>query len=348
MVKPVGREGERIHKVLIADDNRLIRAMLADLLEKNGCEVHQAENGKQALEMALSSSYELIFSDIIMPGMDGLELLRELRKGAKDSSVIVITASPHLDTAIEALRLGAEDYIRKPFDERELLASVRKAVERSRIKTLTHEYQNTLEERVFAQEDRIRFLFYEAMQSLIYAIEAKDPYTRGHSMRVTSYSTWLVKELGLPFEKAADVHMAARLHDIGKLSVPDSILNKKDQLSDEEFTVIKQHPERGCKILTPIIPREALETVLHHHERWDGGGYPIGSSMEAIPVGARVITLADAFDAMTSDRPYRGKWDMETALDEIRSCTGTQFDPDLVPAFVSAMESNFRATEVVQ
>ena len=331
---------------LIADDDKLIRAILVDALRSMGCRTNEAETGNDALEMALEHSFDLIICDVTMPGMDGLEFLRRFRNKGKDAEIVMVTGSPNLETAIDTMRLGASDFIRKPFTQEDLRSGIKKALERVRLKSLTREYHSTLEEKVFQQEDRIRFLFYEAIQSMIYAIEAKDTYTKGHSQRVTTYAMWLVKELDLPFETATEIHIAAQLHDIGKLGVPDNILNKPARLTDEEFTIIREHPEEGCKILAPIVPKEYLEIILHHHEKWVGGGYPQGSSRDDIPMGSRILALADSFDAMTSRRAYRESWNIQDTFNEIHQCTGSQFDPDLVEPFMKAVKGNIDAPEV--
>ncbi len=335
-----------IPSVLVVDDDKLIRAIIVDVLRSTGCRIQEAENGNDALEMALENSFDLILCDVIMPGMDGLEFLERFRNKGKEAEILMITSSPNLEIAIETMRLGASDFIRKPFTQEDLHAGIQKAMERVRLKALTRDYHTTLEEKVFQQEDRIRFLFYETIQSLIYAIEAKDPYTKGHSQRVTTYAMWLVKELDLPFETATEIHIAAQLHDIGKLGVPDNILNKPAKLTGEEFTIIKEHPEEGCKILAPIFPKEHLDIILHHHEKWEGGGYPQGFSRGDIPLGSRIMALADSFDAMTSRRAYRRSWNIKETFAEIHQCTGSQFDPELVDPFIKATEKNIDTLEV--
>ncbi|TNF48417.1 response regulator [bacterium] len=332
--------------VLVVDDDKLIRAIIVDTLKSTGCLIQEATNGKEAFEMALENSFDLILCDVIMPGMDGLDFLERFRNKGKDAEIIMVTSSPNLETAIETMRLGAGDFIRKPFTQEDLRTSIQKALERVRLKALTRDYHTVLEEKVFQQEDRIRFLFYEAIQSLIYAIEAKDPYTQGHSQRVTTYAMWLVKELDLPFETASEIHVAAQLHDIGKLGVPDNILNKPAKLTGEEFTIIKEHPEEGCKILAPIVPKNPLNIILHHHEKWEGGGYPQGFSRADIPLGSRILALADSFDAMTSRRAYRQSWNIKDTFAEIHQCTGSQFDPELAESFITAIKRNIHGPRV--
>jgi len=327
-------------KALITDDNLLIREILSDILINQGFSVDQAGDGDDALKKVMNNRYDLIFLDIHMPVLDGMTFLKELRQRHIKRDIIVVTSDSHIETAIEAIRLGASDFIRKPINEKETLEIVERVMQSSRLNLLTRTHQYELEKKVIEQEERIRYLFYEAIQSLIFTIEAKDEYTRGHSMRVTTYATWLVKALELSFEVASAVNLAARLHDIGKLSVSDSILNKIGPLTGEEFSIIKQHPERGCKILTPVIPDEALGAVLHHHERWDGGGYPMGIKEGKIPLEARIISICDAFDAMTSERVYREKMDLEMAFLEIENNSGKQFDPGMVPVFIEVMKNN--------
>lgn len=333
---------EKIPRILVVDDDALIRVLITDALESWSYDVTEAENGEQSLEMARDQIYDLIICDIMMPGKSGIECLQQLRSSGSETEVIMVTASQDLEAAIEAIRHGASDYIKKPLSFLDLQMSVEKALQRADLKSFTRDYTRSLERKIEAQDDQIRLLFYEAIQAMINAIEAKDFYTKGHSHRVTMYAMWLAKELGLTFKEAKDVRLAAQLHDIGKLSVPDAILNKPGSLTEEEFSLIKLHPEQGCKILAPILSGENLNAVMHHHERWTGDGYPMGLSGNDIPLEARIITLADSFDAMTSRRSYRSPMKVSDALEHVQYCAGTHFDLELVGPFTSAVKANLR------
>lgn len=333
---------KKIPRILIVDDDAIVRKVITDAMELLSCDVTEAENGEQALEMAMDQYFDLILLDIMMPGKSGIECLQELRSKGSEVEVIMVTASQDLEVAIEAMRHGANDYIRKPFTPRELQVSVEKAFQRADLKFFTRDYTLSLERKIEAKDDQIRLLFYEAIQAMINTIEAKDFYTKGHSHRVTMYAMWLAKELKLNFKEAKDVHLAAQLHDIGKLSVPDAILNKPGNLTEEEFSLIKLHPERGCKILAPILSSQNLNCVMHHHEKWEGSGYPSGLSGNDIPLKARIITIADSFDAMTSRRSYRAPMKISDACEEVETCSGTHFDPELVGTFTASVKENLR------
>jgi len=326
--------------ILIVDDDKLIRKILADALKETGYKVFEASNGIQALEMALGRTFGLILCDLMMPEMTGLEFLKMLRGHRCGTEVIMITAFQDLNSAISAMKFGAGDFITKPFSMSDLRRTVDEALQRVEMKKITNEFNNALKRKVEAQEDRLRILFYEAIQTMINAIEAKDDYTKGHSIRVTRYAMWLVKELELDFEKAKDIHLAAQLHDIGKLNVPDTILNKPGPLTEAEFAVIRQHPEKGCMVLAPILSEDNLKIIMHHHERWTGKGYPMSLREDEIPLGSRVIALADSLDAMTSQRSYRDPVGITEALEEIRRGAGEYFDPELIEPFITAVEKN--------
>jgi len=333
---------ESKYDILVVDDDTLIRKILADGLKESGYNVFEANNGKKAVQMALEKNYDLILCDMMMPEMTGLEFLKMLRSQGCDSETIMVTAFQDLNTAIKAMKFGAGDFITKPFNMPDLCRTVDEALRRAEMKKISTEYTKALQRKVQAQDDRMRILFYEAIQAMINAIEAKDDYTKGHSHRVTKYAMWLVKELKLDFEKAKDIHLTAQLHDIGKLNVPDAILQKPGPLTEEEFAVIKQHPEKGCMVLAPILPEDNLKTIMHHHEKWSGKGYPMGLVGDEIPLASRVISLADAFDAITSQRSYRDPMEVPDALEEICRSAGEHFDPELTRAFVSSVKVNSR------
>jgi response regulator RpfG family c-di-GMP phosphodiesterase len=323
--------------ILVVEDNLFTRTTVTDFLVERGARVDEAENAPEALELIGSRNYDLIISDIIMPEMNGIELLRTIRQRDPGQEVIMITASSDINYSIEAIRLKVYDYIIKPIDFAELSESVANALSRA----LSHREHEELEHQVAAKEQQIQSLFFDAVQSLINALEARDAYTKGHSQRVKHYTELVLQELDMDEEYATSLLLAAQLHDIGKLGMSDFILYKAKQLSTDEREVTMKHPEVGYKILQPILPQFALDAVRHHHERWDGSGYPGNLKGEEVPLGARIISLADSYDAMTSQRIYREIASVDEALNEVHLCSGSQFDPALAESFIKSIRSNY-------
>jgi len=233
------------------------------------------------------------------------------------------------------VRQGAYDYVTKPFNLGEVTLSVERALEKRRLELEIRDYQLHLEQKVEEQAQKIRTAFLNAITSLAYALEAKDKYTSGHSQRVAGISVAIAAELGLSKTEIEKIRLAGLIHDIGKIGVREAVLNKPGKVSAKEYQHILSHSDIGEHILTPIVEDEAiLKAVRHHHERYDGRGYPDGLSGEQIPLGARILAVADAYDAMKSERPYRGAMSVETACAEIERGKGTQFDPEVVDAFL--------------
>lgn len=336
----VSQEKQGPARILLVDDDKFDRTFIMDCLAPRKMNVHEASNGDEAIEMVTENFYDLVLSDIYMPGINGIELIKKIREIDENLQVILFTGHADLATAIEAVKLGVFDYIVKPFDPGELTWRVDKAIEKGQRIRLDVEARKTLEEKVNVQSERIRLLFYEAVQALINAIEAKDQYTKGHSIRVTQYAMAYARFVEISFEEASDIQLAARLHDIGKLGINDAILNKTGPLTDEEFEIIKKHPETSYKILNSIMTDPVLRIIRHHHEKWDGNGYPDGLAGELIPHGARIVCLADSYDAMTSSRAYKKAMLPEEAMAEIERCAGTQFDPNMAPGFIEVMRMN--------
>ena len=336
-------EASKYHRntrILVVDDETIVKQVVIDFLEMKGFEVCGAGNGKEALKVLSEGDFGLVLSDIRMPEMDGIELLKKIRKRHAETGVIMFTGFADINAAVDAMKLGAFDYVAKPFNFDELLLIVERCLEKANLVRLTKEYQETLEKKVMEQAARIRSIFTEAVGSLTNAIEAKDHYTKGHTIRVTKFASWLAEEAGLEFEVISDIVHASQLHDIGKMGIADEILNKPGKLTDEEFDIIKDHSMTSVRILDPILPARPLNFVKHHHERWDGRGYPDGLAGKDIPIGARVIAVADTFDAMTSKRAYRDALPVGKAFEEIEKCTGSQFDPDIAPFFKAAYEKH--------
>ena len=326
---------------LIVDDEPRLRQVLVHLMRNDGFTCLEAGNGEEALEHLQRSPISLVMSDLRMPRMDGLELLRRIRGCWPDTAVVMITAVADVEVAVSCLAIGAMDYLTKPFHLEEVRARVAQALEKRRLVVENRGYQESLQEKVGVQARRLEELFLASIQSLAEALEVKDPYTRGHSIRVSHYSVVIARELELDDAMLRDIELGGHVHDIGKIGVREDVLNKPGKLTDAEYEHIMTHPVVGWRILAPLLGETpvALNIVRSHHERYDGRGVPDRLAGENIPFEARIAAVADSFDAMTSDRPYRPDgMSLEAAMAELIRCSGAQFDPKIVEAMVSAVE----------
>lgn len=307
--------------VLVVDDEELNRKLLRELLTSRGFHIEEARDGEEALHKARQLSPDIILLDVRMPRIDGFEACRELKQDPRTQliPVVLLTALSSVEDRVAGIESGADDFLSKPFHQAELVARVRSLV---RMKQLVDQLERT---------ENILF-------TMAAAVEAKDPYTEGHLRRLADYSSEISIALELSPHISTVVRYGALLHDIGKIGIPDAILHKADTLSPEEFDVIKQHPVFGERICRPLrFGAEVGPIVRNHHEQWNGTGYPDGLVGEAIPLGARIVAIADAFDAMTTDRPYHRAVSISSAMDELSYGAGTQWDPRLVECFVAIM-----------
>ena len=329
-------------RCLVVDDEPHLRQVLVRLMEGDGFICEQAASGVQALEALRRMPATLVLTDLRMPQMDGRELLRQVRARYPDTAVVLITAVADVEAAVSCLAIGAMDYLTKPFQLEEVRARVTQALEKRRLLIENREYHERLEERVAAQARRLEELFIGSIQSLAEALELKDPYTRGHSVRVSHYSTVVARALELHPETVHEVELGGHVHDIGKIGVREAVLNKPGPLTEDENEHIMTHPLLGWRILSPLLGDAPLilNIVRSHHERYDGRGVPDGLAGDRIPLEARIVAVADAFDAMTSGRPYRRgqQMTMERAVAELERCSGTQFDPEVLRAFLGAVD----------
>jgi putative two-component system response regulator len=326
---------------LIVDDEPRLRQVMVHLMRSDGFQCVEAGNGLEALEQLTKHSVALVLSDLRMPKMDGFELLRELRTRYPDIAVVMITAVADAEIAVSCLAIGASDYVVKPYQLEDVRARVASALEKRRLILENRAYRESLEERVSVQARRLEELFLASMQSLAEALELKDPYTRGHSIRVSYYSTIIARAMGLDGEMLRQIELGGQVHDIGKIGVRESVLNKEGRLTPDEYEHIMTHPVLGWRILAPLLGEtpHALNIVRSHHERFDGRGVPDGLKGDAIPVEARIVAAADALDAMTSDRPYRPcEMSLEAVVEELVRNSATQFDPEVVRAVVACVE----------
>jgi len=328
---------EQQETLLIVDDEPSIRSLLRQKLSREGYLCKEAADAEQALNMLATSPIALVILDIKMPGKSGIELLPEIKSVYPDTIVIMATAIIDINVAIQCLKQGADDYICKPFNLEELSLAVQRALDRRRLQLELRGYQQFLEEKVEEQTGEIRKIFLGAIEALVSALEAKDKYTGGHSRRVTNIALALGNELALSAKDVEDLRWGSLLHDIGKIAIDQVIQNKPDKLTREEYEHIMTHAGVGAHIVKPLVDGIINEMIEHHHDHYDGSGLHQVIAGSSIPLEARIIAVADAFDAMTSDRPYRSTMSVAEAVHEIKRGAGTQFDPDIVTAFLKTV-----------
>jgi putative nucleotidyltransferase with HDIG domain len=309
--------------LLIVDDEPGIRRLVRQRLSGEGYLCKEVDSAERALNMLETDSIALVVLDIRMPGRSGIELLPQIKSAFPDTSVIMATA--------------LDDYICKPFDLEELLLAVRKALEKRHLQLEIREYQLYLEERIEEQTGQLRKLFLSAIEALVSALEAKDEYTGGHSRRVTDIALAIGNELGLSAQEMENLRWGSLLHDIGKIAVDPAIQNKPGKLTREEYEHIMTHVGVGVDIVRPLVNEQITQMVEHHHDHYNGAGLHQTVVGDDIPLGARILAIADAFDAMISDRPYRSAMSMTKIVEEIKRCAGTQFDPIVVTAFLNTV-----------
>lgn len=327
---------------LIVDDEAGICATMEKYLKREGFETATANNGQEAVSLARRIRPDVIILDVKMPTMSGDQALAEIRKFDSDSVIIMVTAVDDIEISLLTLKGGADDFLRKPILLGELLHSIHSNLEKRMLLSENRAYQKTLEFKVAEQtakltqlNDELTITNREIILAFSEAIEAKDPYTKGHCRRVASYSVRLGEAAGVSKERLDALETGAMLHDIGKIGVIEAILNKPGKLTQEEFESVKTHPVIGFNITSNINTlREASRIVRNHHEHYDGSGYPDKLANVQIDILSRIVLIADAYDAMTSDRPYRKGMPREKALAILRECSGTQFDPGLVKFFI--------------
>jgi putative two-component system response regulator len=326
---------------LIVDDEPALRQLLVALMSDVGFTCLEASNGEEALAELERHEVTLVLTDLRMPKLDGIGLLARIREHWPDTAVILITGVADVKVAVSVLASGAMDYLTKPVHMDEVRVRVAQAMEKRRLILENRGYQERLQEKVALQAKRLEELFLASVQSLADALEVKDPYTRGHSERVSHYCAVIAREMGLSGELLRRIELGGHVHDIGKIGVREDVLNKPAKLTKDEYQHIMTHPMVGWKILAPLLSEtpEALNIVRSHHERFDGRGIPDGLAGTGIPLEARIAAVADSFDAMTSDRPYRLRLSMEEAIAEITRCSGAQYDPMVVEAMLRAVDS---------
>ena len=333
---------QKTPRILVVDDEAPVRSMIGATLERQGYEVQQAISGTQAVDFLVQGPYDLVLTDIVMQDGNGIALLERIHADQPHLPVVMVSAIHDISVAIDSMRRGAYDYLLKPFEREHLVSTVQRALDHRQALEESHNYQQNLEQVVRARTEMLR----QAMEDLEHsydvtlealgdALDLKDSETEGHSKRVTAYTIALARAMGIPPAEIKVIARGAFLHDIGKMAIPDEILRKPGKLTPEEEEIMRDHCTRGYHILRKIpFLSEAAAIVYTHQEHFDGNGYPSRLRGNEIPIGARIFAVADAMDAITSDRPYRKARSFDQAREEVLRCSGTQFDPTVVDVFL--------------
>ncbi len=324
--------------ILIVDDDPGIISLFSKALKMSGCECMGAESGELALKALSEKHFDIVITDINMPGMSGIELARNIR-GMYPADVIVMTGKVKSYQYDEMIRVGASDFVEKPFSVQELILRVNRVLREQRLKKEAHR-----------AHEELRQAYIDSIHRLVMASEFKDEDTGDHIIRIGEYSRLMAQKLELPAATVEAIYYAAPMHDVGKIGIPDKIMLKPGKLTSEEFDVIKTHTTIGAKLLSRSksgILQMAKDIALCHHEKFNGQGYPRGLSGRAIPLPARIVAIADTFDALTSKRPYKDPYPPEMALDIIRNERGKHFDPRITDIFMEHFPEFLRIRETI-
>jgi len=328
-------------KILIIDDEEAVRELLKHRISNEGYHCEVASDAKEALNKLLNNTIELVIMDIKMPGKSGMDFLLEIRQRFPDVLIIMITVISDIHTAIECIRRGAYDYLTKPFILDEVVLSVKRGMDKRRLDMKLQNYKQHLEQKLKEQVKELREISLGAMVGLSFALEAKDSYIAGHSRRVADIATAIGTKLNLKKDQLEDLRWGSLLHDIGKIAVDQAIMNKPGKLSAKEYECVMTHTIVGASLVGPVARNKRItEVVEHHHAHYDGNRFNQKLSGQDIPLLARIVALADAYDAMTSIRPYRAALSRKEALAEIRRQSGKQFDSLVVNALLEMLPSD--------
>jgi cyclic di-GMP phosphodiesterase len=346
---PIASNHRRVVRVLAIDDEPAACKLLAIMLRPPVFLCSTATSGEEAILALQREHFDAVISDLQMPGIGGLELLAKVRSCYPHVAFLVTTGVDDVEVGVQAMRSGADDYLVKPLLESAVLASLERALHKRYLERQLENYRQHLEEMVADRTGQLRQAlqqlqrsYEDTLQALGAAIDLRDNDTAGHSQRVCSYSLEIARAMGWSEEKLGNLAKGAHLHDIGKLGIPDGILLKPGSLTTDERKLMQRHVLIGYDLVKDIsFLADAAEIVLNHHERYDGGGYPRGLKGDEILPSARIFAVADSFDAITSDRPYRRASSFEAGLQIIRGCSGTQFDPRVVSAFLSVPQETW-------
>lgn len=334
------------YKIIAVDDEEGIVDSLSVFLKRSGYDLTGVTDPMEAIELVRNEHFDLMILDFIMTPIHGDKVVEEIRKFNKELYILLLTGHKDLAPPLETIRkLDIQGYCEKSdkFDQLLLLieSGIKSIEQMNEIKRINEELSDTYE--------KLEKAYLDMVQTLRYTVEAKDPYTRGHSDRVSAYSVLIGKYLGLPDTDLRTLEVGGLFHDIGKIGIPDSILLKESKLTDDEYSEIKNHPSIGAHILcNAAIFQDIIPIVKHHHERYDGRGYPSQLKGENIPYMARIAAVADTFDAMTSKRTYRNALPLETVRAEIEKCSGTQFDPEIAKVFLDILDNHYNEIQEIQ
>ncbi len=314
--------------LLVVDDEESIRSALNRFLSQQGYKVLSAESGEEALEILGRESVDAALLDVRLPGISGIDLVPRVVEAGPHIAILMLTAVNDATTASLCMQRGAMEYLTKPIDLKDLDRAIRRALERREASRQSSELSEFFREEGARRSAELERVSVATLEVLVNALEAKDSYSRGHSARVADLSAMVAAEMGLADEEVERVRTAGRLHDIGKIGVREDIFLKQGPLTKQEYGLVKQHVVIGSQILAPLSHlKDIADSVLHHHERWDGSGYPDGLKGEDIPMGARIIGAVEIFDALTTSRPYQEKMSTEFAIERLRDLMGTAVEP---------------------
>lgn len=328
--------------ILIVDDEEPVRRPLRKVLTRKGYTCLEADCADKAIETLDCNEVDMAILDVKMPHKSGLELLPEIKDRHPDLAIVMATAVIEPDIIIECMKEGARDYFTKPYDLEKVTQRVGLILKKRELEITVKRFQDNLKGKVEEQAIEIRRMYLGAIESLVYALESKDKYTAGHSRRVSEYTLSIARYMGVPEEELEEIRSGALLHDVGKIAVDPDIQNKPGKLTEEEYAQIMIHTQVGPSIVRPIANNNILDMIKYHHTRFDGQAKGQTMSGIQLPLAVRIITLADSFDAMTSKRPYRDAFPIEKAIAEIKRCSGTQFDPQVVETFLKIPESELQ------
>lgn len=336
-------------RMLIVDDEPAIRNILAKIATAEGFLCDTSPNAADAMQRLAETNYQIVLSDIHMPGLDGSHLAKHVSTHYPETAVIMVTGMGDAETAVNAFTAGAYDYVTKPFVVPDLTGTIYKALERSELLKQNRRFRAHLEERLKQQTgelqnamSRITQAYGATLEALISVLDAREQETQRHSRRVSEYALLMARQLGMSSIELMEIERGSLLHDIGKIGIADHILLKPAKLTEEEWVEMRKHPEIGYNILRGVdFLAGSAKMVLQHHERFDGAGYPAGLAGETILPAARIFAVVDTYDAMTSHRPYRKALGYEAARAEIIRCSGSQFDPAMVECFLSIPEKTW-------
>ncbi len=332
--------------LLIVDDEIYIQEILKSTLEEAGFECTAVGSAESAEAELAIKNYSIVFCDVVMPGKSGVDFLRSIRARYPQMIVVMITALDTASSAMETIRMGAYDYIVKPFNLELVISVANRAKDKLRLEASNREYQAYLQQVADDRAAETRRLFYSMTQVLIGLLELKEPFKAGYLKRIAEMSRYVARELKMTEDGVRKVYLAALLHDIGMISVEDMLLTKRGTLTDKETDHIREHTSVAESVLKPILTDdEVLKYIRHHHERYDGTGYPDGLRGNIIPLGARIISVVAAFVAMQWSRPYRKALSPEEAIAELQRCTPSQFDHNVVTVFASLYDRIFRTMD---